>query len=424
MALSYGLFGVSRVAAKLPALLGSLALVGTTWLLAREVGRPHGCAVRRATGRPAAGLRAGDDAQTLGALHRGDGLRPTGAARRHPPRFSATVARSGWLAATRLRPGRRFRLLPAPAGRLVPGPLRPARACSASAGCDWCRPPSAVCSASPSARCRCGSTTCRPAGRRSASSWPAAADRSADRGQVLTAWLNADLPRGAGSVGTLEQQPVAVERRTGRDPGRWRVVWAVVRAPGAAPPPARRRAAPAGDDTDRLRAQRLRRTRAQPVRFRRHRSVHAAHLERAGDRAGRVPGLALALAPGGRRPHSPPSSSARLPGSGMRSTPWRPSSRRTGSKLPVDSSPLLDALRADGVDAVWLNHWAGLPVMFDAARARPAADRLRLVRRPGRRDRPLPGVPRPACGPPPGPPSCSSPTSPTPSSKRASTRSA
>ncbi len=37
MAVSYTLFGISRVAAKLPALLGSLALIGTTWLLAREV---------------------------------------------------------------------------------------------------------------------------------------------------------------------------------------------------------------------------------------------------------------------------------------------------------------------------------------------------------------------------------------------------
>jgi hypothetical protein len=36
MAVTYALFGVSRVAAKLPALLGSLALIGTTWLLARE----------------------------------------------------------------------------------------------------------------------------------------------------------------------------------------------------------------------------------------------------------------------------------------------------------------------------------------------------------------------------------------------------
>lgn len=41
MAASYALLGISRVAAKAPALLGSFALVATTWLLAREVaGRP------------------------------------------------------------------------------------------------------------------------------------------------------------------------------------------------------------------------------------------------------------------------------------------------------------------------------------------------------------------------------------------------
>jgi hypothetical protein len=41
MAASYALFGVSRVAAKLPALAGSMALIGTTWILAREAaGRP------------------------------------------------------------------------------------------------------------------------------------------------------------------------------------------------------------------------------------------------------------------------------------------------------------------------------------------------------------------------------------------------
>src|SRR5579859_858061 len=37
MALSFASFGISRVSAKLPALIGSLALIGTTWLLAREV---------------------------------------------------------------------------------------------------------------------------------------------------------------------------------------------------------------------------------------------------------------------------------------------------------------------------------------------------------------------------------------------------
>src|SRR5438270_6698920 len=38
MAVCYELFGASRVSARLPALAASLALVGTTWLLAREVG--------------------------------------------------------------------------------------------------------------------------------------------------------------------------------------------------------------------------------------------------------------------------------------------------------------------------------------------------------------------------------------------------
>jgi hypothetical protein len=43
MAASYTLFGISRVSAKLPALLGSLALIVTAWLLAREVaGRAAG----------------------------------------------------------------------------------------------------------------------------------------------------------------------------------------------------------------------------------------------------------------------------------------------------------------------------------------------------------------------------------------------
>src|SRR5712692_2891601 len=40
MAASYALFGASRLAAHLPELAASLAFVGTTWLLAREVGGP------------------------------------------------------------------------------------------------------------------------------------------------------------------------------------------------------------------------------------------------------------------------------------------------------------------------------------------------------------------------------------------------
>ena len=35
-------------------------------------------------------------------------------------------------------------------------------------------------------------------------------------------------------------------------------------------------------------------------------------------------------------------------------------------KLPVESQSLLDTLRAEGVEYVWMNHWAGQPVMFDA----------------------------------------------------------
>jgi hypothetical protein len=35
-------------------------------------------------------------------------------------------------------------------------------------------------------------------------------------------------------------------------------------------------------------------------------------------------------------------------------------------ELPADNRPLLAALRADHVEYVWMNHWAGQPVMFDA----------------------------------------------------------
>jgi 4-amino-4-deoxy-L-arabinose transferase-like glycosyltransferase len=35
-------------------------------------------------------------------------------------------------------------------------------------------------------------------------------------------------------------------------------------------------------------------------------------------------------------------------------------------RLPVDNRPLLATLRSDGVAHVWLNHWAGQPLMFDA----------------------------------------------------------
>jgi hypothetical protein len=36
------------------------------------------------------------------------------------------------------------------------------------------------------------------------------------------------------------------------------------------------------------------------------------------------------------------------------------------SKLPADNGPLLATLQAEGIAYVWMNHWAGLPVMLDA----------------------------------------------------------
>jgi Dolichyl-phosphate-mannose-protein mannosyltransferase len=38
-------------------------------------------------------------------------------------------------------------------------------------------------------------------------------------------------------------------------------------------------------------------------------------------------------------------------------------------RLPADNSPLLNALRDENVEYVWMNHWAGQPAMFDARAA-------------------------------------------------------
>jgi hypothetical protein len=35
-------------------------------------------------------------------------------------------------------------------------------------------------------------------------------------------------------------------------------------------------------------------------------------------------------------------------------------------KLPVDSTELLDVLAEERIEHIWINHWAGLPLMFDA----------------------------------------------------------
>jgi Dolichyl-phosphate-mannose-protein mannosyltransferase len=38
-------------------------------------------------------------------------------------------------------------------------------------------------------------------------------------------------------------------------------------------------------------------------------------------------------------------------------------------RLPVDNRPLLDLLSSQGIEHVWLNHWAAFPLMFDARAA-------------------------------------------------------
>ncbi len=38
-------------------------------------------------------------------------------------------------------------------------------------------------------------------------------------------------------------------------------------------------------------------------------------------------------------------------------------------KLPADNAPLLAALRSEGIQSVWMNHWAGQPALFDARAA-------------------------------------------------------
>ncbi len=43
------------------------------------------------------------------------------------------------------------------------------------------------------------------------------------------------------------------------------------------------------------------------------------------------------------------------------------------AKLPPSEAPLVDALRARGIRDIWINHWAGYPLMFEADRRDPNA---------------------------------------------------
>ena len=72
MAVSYALFGVSRVSAKLPALLGSLAIHRHDVAAGARSRRAARGLVRGAAGGGAADLRPGARPEAVGAVHRGD----------------------------------------------------------------------------------------------------------------------------------------------------------------------------------------------------------------------------------------------------------------------------------------------------------------------------------------------------------------
>jgi hypothetical protein len=363
MALSYGLFGVSRVAAKLPALLGSLALVGSTWLLAREV----------------AGRTAARFAALLVAL---------------PPIYVLVMTLKPWAPYTEVIVFGQLALLAAtrlafPGGRSVG--LLAAVGCGLAGGFAFYLHPLAVWYLLPCAllvvlgvrgvrlvqaalggllgfaigalplwlyNLQTGGATLRFV-------LAGSGGQTADRGQVLTAWLNADLPRGTGLWAPWSSTPWLLSVGLAAILG-LAVVWAIVARP-----------APHLRPLDGI----LLLLATIPIVFALSGFGGPALNPYGFDATGRyAPPIwsALAIVLGAflawlwhwRRAVAVPVAAFVV---GTLAWQWYALDAVAAfqspywSKLPVDSTPLLDALRADGVDAVWLNHWAGLPVMLDAA---------------------------------------------------------
>ncbi|MBV9355570.1 MAG: hypothetical protein JO023_08585 [Chloroflexi bacterium] len=363
MALSYGLLGVSRVAAKLPALLGSLAFVGTTWLLARE----------------AAGRAAALFAALLVAL---------------PPVYVLVMTLKPWAPYTEVIVFGQLALLAAtrlafPGGRRV-GVLA-AIGSGLAGGFAFYLHPLAVWYLVPCALL----VVLRVRGQRLVQAalggllgfalgalplWlynlqtdgatlrfvlAGSGGQTAGRAEVLTAWLNADLPRGTGLWAPWSSTPwvssaglAAILLAA--------LVWAIVARP-----------------TPRLRPLDgvLLLLATIPIVFALSGFGGPALNAYGFDATGRYTppiwsGLAVVLGAflawlwGWRRVVAIPIAALVV---GTLAWQWYALDAVAAfqspywSKLPVDSTPLLDTLRADGVDAVWLNHWAGLPVMLDAA---------------------------------------------------------
>ncbi|HLZ25874.1 MAG TPA: glycosyltransferase family 39 protein [Chloroflexota bacterium] len=367
MAVTFALFGVSRVSAKLPALVGSLALIGTTWLLAREV-----------AGRTAAWFAA-----AFAAL---------------PPAYVLVLSLKPWAPYTEVILLGSLCLTCAirlgwPRGFQRDG--RWAFGCGAAGGLALWMHPLAVWYLSAVAV----TLLARVRGTR----WPRVAGgglagfalgavpiwlynlqtggatfrfvvggtkgQTADRAAVLGAWWNNDLPRGAGLWHPWGPSPnilgvvmaLAVCAALG-----WAVCAGRRRAPFSTPldavlvllaliptlfvlsgfgGPALN---PWGfDATGRY---------APPIWY--GLAVVLAAAVSAVWRARRSIALLLGLVP---LAVNLAAVASIAPVEAFQSPYW--------NRLPTDNGPLLATLRAENVQYVWMNHWAGQPVMFDARAA-------------------------------------------------------
>lgn len=363
MAVTYALFGISRVSAKLPALVGSVTLIGTTWLLARAV----------------AGRAAGWFAAALVAL---------------PPIYVLVLSLKPWAPYTEvilfgtlcLRCAVRL-AWPRPGPR---GDRRWSFGCGLAGGLALWMHPLAVWylgAALLSLLARLRGVRWRAIGPWGLAgcmvgglpiwifNWQTGGatfrfvvegtrGQTADRGAVLGAWLTNDLPRGAGLWHPWGPSPsglagllavVAGVGLTWAVFGRRRLGWRpldallilLVLIPGlfvlsGFGGPALN---PYGFDAT---------GRYTPPIW----SALAVVLGGALAAVWRLrPPLALVLA-------AVPLAVNLVglvsidPLAAFQSPYW--------DRLPVDNKPLLAALRAENVEYVWMNHWAGQPAMFDA----------------------------------------------------------
>jgi hypothetical protein len=365
MALSYVLFGISRVSAKLPALLGSVGLVATSWLLTREV-----------AGRPAAWFAA-----ALAAI---------------PPTYVVVLSLKPWAPYTEVILLGSLSLLCAVH---LAWPRRGQRdgrwafACGLCGGLALCMHPLAIWYLAAAAL----TLLVRVRGSR----WPAivgagllgcalgglpiwlynaqtdaatvrfvlsgSQGQSAERGAVLDAWWNNDLPRGAGLWHPWGDSPPELGLVIGAVLVT-ALVWAVVgrRRPRFLPldsvliflvlipaifvlsgfgGPALN---PYGFDAT---------GRYTPPIW----SGLVVVLGAALGALWRVRRVLACLAAAIPLALNLSSAMAIDPLAAFQSPYWE--------HLPADNSALLATLRDEQVSAVWMNHWAGQPVMFDARAA-------------------------------------------------------